>query len=74
VVPLVLAAAWWVAFTIAALSSPRPRPAWLRHEHRSRASHIDAFDAVLNLAVLLLCVVSVLLVLERGLSRQGRRA
>jgi ABC-2 type transport system permease protein len=43
-------------------------------EAYSRAPHIGALEAALNLTVLTLCVVSVLLMLERALSRQGRRA
>jgi hypothetical protein len=43
-------------------------------EAYSRASHVGAFDAVLNLTVLMLCAASALLALERGLSRQGSRA
>ena len=40
----------------------------------SRASRIGAADAVLNLTVLMLCVVSVLVLVERGLTWRGRRA
>ena len=43
-------------------------------EAYSRAPHIGAADATLNLAVLMLCVASVLVLLERALSRRGRRA
>jgi len=43
-------------------------------EAYTRAPRIDASDAVLNLTVLLLVVVSVLLILERALTWQGRRA
>ena len=43
-------------------------------EAYSRAHHIGAVEAVLNLAVLLLCAASVLLLLERALSRRDRQA